>query len=264
MKMLAPVLPIVLILAFAAMAAAGVVVDEQQIVDQLNGGRVTRARTVMIEGDKQKSIIDNGKRTVITDLSKNTMLMVDGTHKTYAEIPFPPNGGGMAATQGGVPSTISFKKTGGHDKIIGYSCDEYSGGGTVGGNSVTMSGCFSDSAPGASDYTNFQNQMADKVKGTPMANMAQMPSGVPLRLTITTRIQNIPTAGMSAQQANDINKMFAHRQFVTDTTVSKITTESLPPDSFQVPAGYEKQPLPPMFGGMRGGAPMAPPHKVPE
>lgn len=261
MKMLAPILPAVIILASAVMATAGVVVDEQQIVDQLNGTRATRARTVMIEGDKQKSIIDNGKRTVITNLSNDTMLMVDGTRKTYAEIPFPPKGGGM----GGASSSISFKKTGGHDKIIGYSCDEYSGAGTVGGNTVTMSGCFSDSAPGAADYTNFQNQMADKVKGTPMANMAQMPSGVPLRLTITTTIHNIPTAGMSAQQANDINKMFAHRQFVTDTTVSKITTESLPPDSFQVPAGYAKQPLPPMFGGMRGGAaPMTPPHKVPE
>src|SRR5689334_12727167 len=112
------------ILAFASIVQAGVVVDEQQIIDQPNGNKVTRARTVMIEGDKQKSIIDNGDRTVITDLGKGTMTMVDGKRKTYVEIPFPPRGVGMAAMQGGVSPTISFKKTGDHNTIIGYTCDE--------------------------------------------------------------------------------------------------------------------------------------------
>ena len=135
----------------------------------------------MIEGDKQKSIIDNGNRSVITDLGKGSMMMMDARHKTYAEFPFPPKGGSMAAMQGGVAPTISFKKTGGHDKIIGYPCDEYSGAGTVGGNPVGMLGCFSDSAPGATDYSNFQREMADKVKGTAMANMGQIPPGVPLK-----------------------------------------------------------------------------------
>jgi hypothetical protein len=266
MKMLASALPAVLILAFAAIAGAGVVVDEQQTIDQINGTKVTRARTVMIEGDKQKAIIDNGKRAVITDLGKGTMMMVDGTRKTYAELPFPPKSGALAASQAGVSPTISFKKTGGHDKIIGYSCDEYSGAGTIGGNSVSMSGCFSDSAPGATDYTNFQRELADKVKGTTMSNMGQIPPGVPLRLTVTTTMHHIPTAGMPAQQAKDINQLFAHRQFVTDTTISKISTKNLPPDSFQVPSGYEKQQLPPMFGGMGRSAPKTPatPHKVPE
>ena len=123
MKKFASVLPAVAILAFAAIAGAGVVVDEQQVIDQPNGNKVTRARTVIIQGDKQKSIIDNGKRTVITDLGKGTMTMVDGTRKTYVEFPFPPRGGAMAAMQGGISPTIRFKKTGSHDKIIGYSCD---------------------------------------------------------------------------------------------------------------------------------------------
>jgi hypothetical protein len=265
MKKFASVLPAVAILAFAAIAGAGVIVDEQQIIDQPNGNKVTRARTVMIEGDKQKSIIDNGNRTVITDLGKGTMMMVDGTRKTYVEFPFPPKGGGMAALQGGLSPTISFKRTGGHDKIIGYSCDEYSGAGTVGGNSVRMSGCFSDSAPGATDYSNFQREMADKVKGTAMANMGQIPQGVPLRLTITTKMGNLPTAGMSPEQANQLKQMLANRQFVTNTTVSKISAKSLSADSFQVPSGYHKQPLPPMFGGMGAAAPATPsaPHKAP-
>ena len=265
MKKFASVWSAVAIVALAAIADAGVVVDEQQVIEQPNGNKVTRASTVMIEGDKQKSIIDNGNRTVITDLGKGTMTMVDGTRKSYVEFPFPPKGGSMAAMQGGVTPTINFKKTGGHDKIIGYSCDVYSGSGAVGGNSVSMSGCFSDSAPGATDYSNFQRKMADKVKGTSMANMGQIPQGMPLTLTITTTMGNLPTAGMSPEQANKLNQMLAHRQFVTNTTVSSIATKSLPADSFQVPSGYQKQQLPPMFGGM-GGAPMMPPapSKVPE
>jgi hypothetical protein len=266
MKKFASALPAIAILAFATMAGAGVVVDEQQIIDQPDGNKITRTRTVMIEGDKQKSVIGNGERSVITDLGKGTMMMVDGQHKIYVEFPFPPKGGDTAAMSGAVAPTISFKKTGGHDKLIGYSCDEYSGAGTVGGNSVNMSGCFSDSAPGASDYSNFQRQMADKVKGTTMANMGQIPPGVPLRLRITTTIGSASAMGMSAEQANKLNQMLAHRQVVTSTTVSNISTKSLPPDSFQVPSGYQKQQLPPMFGGMGGGAQIAPPasHKVPE
>ena len=243
MKKFASAWSVVAIVALAAIADAGVVIDEQQVIEQPNGNKVTRASTVMIEGDKQKRIVDNGNRTIITDLGKGTMTMVDGTRKSYVEFPFPPKGGSMAAMQGGVTPTINFKKTGGHDKIIGYSCDVYSGSGTVGGNAVSMSGCFSDSAPGANDYSNFQRKMADKVKGTSMANMGQIPQGVQLTLTITT----------------------TDRQFVTTTTVSSIATKSLPADSFEVPSGYQKQQLPAMFGGMGGGPPMPPaPRKVPE
>jgi uncharacterized protein DUF4412 len=264
MKKFASVLPAMAFLAFAATTLAGVVVDEQQTVDQLNGAKVTRARTVMIEGDKQKSIIDNGTRTVITDLAKGTMTMLDGRRKTYFALPFPPKAAGMAAMPAPVSPTISFKKTGGHDKIIGYSCDEYSGAGMVGGNSVSMSGCFSDSAPGATDYSNFQQEMAEKVKGTPMANMGQIPPGVPLRLKITTTMGN-PPPGTPPDQAKNLRQMLAHRQFVTDTTVSKISARSLPADSFQVPAGYQQRPLPPMFGSMGGAPRPAPaPKKVPE
>jgi hypothetical protein len=249
--------------AFAAIASAGVVVDEQQVINQPDGNKVTRNRTVMIEGNRQKSIIDNGNRTVITDLEKGTMTMIDGTRKSYIEFPFPPKGGGMAAMAGGVSPTIKFKKTGAHDKIIGYSCDDYSGAGILGTNSVSMSGCFSDSAPGAAEYSDFQRHMADKVKGTPMANMGQIPQGVPLRLTITTTMG--PSPGMSGGNDNKLGQMLANRQFVTATTVSKLSTRTLPADSFAVPSGYQKQQLPPMLGGM-GGGPMPPPapHKVPE
>ncbi len=266
MKKLGALAAAIVMLAGPVLADAGVVVDEQQVVDQPTGGKITRGRTVMIEGDKQKSLIDNGDRAVITDLGKGTMTMVDSTRKSYVEFPFPPKSGPMVPAPGGLMPTISFKKTGAHDKVIGYSCDVYTGSGAVGGNAVSMTGCFSDSAPGASDYSAFQREMAGKVKGTAMANMGEIPDGVPLRLAVTTTMANIPTTGMSPEQAAKINQMLAHRQFVTSTTVAKITTKRLPPDSFHVPSGYQKQQLPPMFGGMGSTGPTIPPapRRVPE
>jgi hypothetical protein len=262
MKKFAPVLPAIAIVAFAAIAFAGVVVDEQQSIDEINGTRINRPRTVMIDGDKQKSILDKGIRTIITDLDKGTMTMLDGRRKTYVEIPFPPKGPGGAAMQTGQSPTVSFKKTGGHEKIIGYSCDDYSGEGTVGGNAVSMSGCFSDSAPGAEEYSNFQRVMADKVKGTTMANMGQIPRGVPLRLKITTTMGD-PPPGTPPDQAKNLREMLDHRKFVNETKVSTISIKSLPADSFQVPAGYQRQQSASMFGRMGGGMPAPVPHAAP-
>jgi hypothetical protein len=247
---------VVMMLAGSALVHAGVVVDEQQVVDQPNGNKITQARTVMIEGDRQKSFIDNGDRTVITDLGKGTMTMVDSARKIYVEFPFPPKSGPMAAMSGSATPTVTFKRTGARDKVIGYSCDVYTGSGTVSGRAVSMTGCFSDSAPGASDFSAFQRKMADKVKGTAMANMGQIPPGVPLRMAVTTTMGNIPTTGMSPEQAAKLQQMLANRQFVTKTTVAKISTKSLPAGSFEVPSDYQKQQMPMMSGGpgTSGGA----------
>ena len=106
-----------LTLAGSALVHAGVIVDEQQIVDQPNGNKVTRDRTVMIEGDKQKSVIDNGNRSVVTNLGKGTMTMIDSARKSYVEFPFPPKNGPMAGMAGGVLPTVNFKKTGAHEKM---------------------------------------------------------------------------------------------------------------------------------------------------
>src|SRR5581483_813865 len=110
MKKFASALPALAVLLLAATVCAGVVVDEQQAIDQPGGNSVVRTRTVMIEGDKQKSIIGNGERSVITDLGKGTMTMVDTTHKAYVEFPFPLNRKGASAMPGTKSSTISFKK----------------------------------------------------------------------------------------------------------------------------------------------------------
>jgi len=260
MKNLAAITALVVTLTAAGATHAGVVVDEQQTLNQPDGTTITRACTVMIEGAKQKSLVDNGQRIIITDLDRGTMTVADSTRKTYVEFPFPPTQP-MASMAGGVTPTISFRKTGDHDKVLGYSCDVYSGSGTVGSNSVSMTGCFSDSAPGASDYGNFQRQMADKVKGTAMANMGQLPRGVPLKLAVTTSARNMSMTGVTPERAAKLRQMLAQRHFATSTKVLRITSKTLSTDTFQLPSDYRKQQMPPMMGGVPSGRAL---QKVPE
>jgi hypothetical protein len=254
----------VAILTAPTLCHAGVVVDEQEIINQPGPNNITRNLTFMIEGDRQKSILDNGKRTIIIDLVPGMMTVLDGIHKTYVEGPFPPKRKPSIMFTD-TPSTIIFRKTGAHQNIIGYSCDVYSGAGTAGRNTVSVTGCFSDSVPGATDYNNFQHEMADKVKGTRMANTSENPPGVPLTLSTTTTFGQVPP-GLSAERAAKIKELLAHNQLVTSRTVSRITASSLPAESFQVPPGYQKQqPKPNVGGASTGGSTKTPrAQKVPK
>jgi hypothetical protein len=242
---------ILLVVAISGTAIAGVVVDEQQTVDHGAGSPVTHKITVMIQDKKHKSVIDDGKQTMIINLDNGTRTMFNEARKTYFQMPFPPSNMPMANAD---ISPLSFKKTGNHEKIAGYDCDDYTGSGKMGMNEMMVSGCFSPSAPGVADFASFQKAMSEKVKGTPMAMMSDTPPGVPLK--IDTTVKPVTPAG------TDKNKpMMTRPPMVTHMVVSKVTAKDLPPDTFQPPKDYTKQEMP-MMGGMGPGMmgkPAAPP-----
>jgi hypothetical protein len=243
---------LVAILMLAGVARAGVVVDEQQVSDRGAGTPITHKITVMVQGNKQKSIIDDGKQTLITNLDQGTRMMVNDARKMYVEMPFPPQN--MPKPTSANTSGLTFKKTGSTQTLAGYSCDDYSGTGTMGGNEITVNGCFSMSAPGAADFTGFQKAMTEKVKGTPMALMSDAPPGVPLKIDTTMKVTHMMMPGMSPQQAEEMNKRLAARPpIVTHMTVSKVTAQELAADTFQPPKGYTKQQMPMMGPGMAMG-----------
>ena len=78
------------IFAASAVVHAGVVVTEQEVIDQGNGHPVTRNRTVMIQGNKQKMVTDRAQ--VVTDLDNGKMYLINPEKKQYVEMPFPPQG----------------------------------------------------------------------------------------------------------------------------------------------------------------------------
>src|ERR1700690_502220 len=120
------------LLAFGfTMAAAGVVVTETEtMVSGHPGGQPQqpRQRTVMIEGNKEKMIIDGG-RSIITDLDKGTMQILDPAQKSYFETPFPPRGMMGQAIGGPSMHASEFTKTGKTRTIAGYKCEDYNGAG---------------------------------------------------------------------------------------------------------------------------------------
>jgi hypothetical protein len=244
---------LVALLMLAGFARAGVVVEEQQVSDRGTGTPVTHTITVMVQGNKQKSIIDGGKQTLITNLDQGTRMMVNDARKMYVEMPFPPQN--MPKPSSANTSGLTFKKTGSSQTLAGYACDDYTGTGTMGGNEITVNGCFSTSAPGAADFTGFQKTMTDKVKGTPMALMSDAPPGVPLKIDTTMKVTHMMMPGMSPQQSEEMNKRLAGRPpIVTHMTVSKVATQDLAADTFQPPKGYSKQQMPMMGPGMTMGS----------
>jgi hypothetical protein len=251
MKQLLVALSAVLML--VATAHAGVVVEEQQVSDRGGGSPITHKIVVMVQGDKQKSVIDDVKQSLIIDLDKGTRMMISDARKMYVEVPFPSN---ETPRPGLNPQPLTFKKTGVTQTIAGYSCEEYTGTGTMNGNEVTITGCFSTSAPGAAAFTNFQKAMNDRVKGTPMALMSDAPAGVPLKIDTTMKMTHKAMPGMTPQQIEEMNKRLASRPpAVIHMTVTKVTEQDLPADTFIPPAGYAKQQMPMMAPGMMGHPP---------
>jgi hypothetical protein len=216
-------------------AWAGVVVEEQQTIDRGTGAPSTNKITVMVQGNKQKYVIGDGQQASITDLDQGSRMMVSNARKMYVEMPFPPKG--MPMPPGGNKSALSFKKTGAHEKIAGYTCDDYTGTGSLGDNQMTVNGCFSTTAPGAANFTAFQKTMTAKVKGTPMALMSDTPAGIPLKIDTSLK-----------------QKTGGRAPITTHMTVTKVTEQDLSAGTFQAPKDYTKQQMPMM--GMPGGAGM--------
>ncbi len=219
MRQLAPAL--LAITLFAGIAQAGVVIEEQQTTERGSGSPTSNKITVMVQGNKQKYVVGDSKQ--VTDLDQGKRLMIIDPVKAYVEMPFPSK---HMMRRGRNSEPLSFQKTGGHQIIAGYACDDYLGSNKVGSDEVTVSGCFSTSAPGADNFTAFQKAMAEKAKGTPLALMSDAPPGIPLKVDTTLT----PKAG--------------GRPAVTShLTVSKVTTQDLPADTFDPPKGYKRRPL---------------------
>jgi hypothetical protein len=234
--------------AFNGIARAGVVIDEKVTTSQSAGPPVTNTRQLLVQGHKERMVSE--RNVFVIDLDKGTMTLIDPEKKVYAEMPFPPH---MRGPMPGNELNLNFKKTGKQANVAGYACTEYVGGGRTLVAEVTTSGCFSTSAPGAAEFSEFTKAMAERLKNA-NAMAGTMPQGIPLTMESTRKMNsNITIPGMSAEQATRLKQMMAKQSpQTTNTTVTKIATRDLPASTFEAPAGYERRtPMPP-------GVPAAP------
>src|ERR1019366_933220 len=181
-----------------------------------------RTRTMMIEGNKQKTIVDGG-RAIITDLDKGITLVIDPAQKSYFERPFPPpNMMGHAA--GSIGMHVSeFTKTGKTRTVSGYTCEDYNGSGKFPMGDFTVVSCVSTKAPGAAEFSKFQKTMMDKLKDTQLAMPANPPDGIPLVQDTSTKVSVMNMPNLSPEAAEQLKKQFAnHPPIVTKIEVTKV------------------------------------------
>jgi hypothetical protein len=242
----------------SATARAGVVLEQEEAVAQAPGpgghAAPPRKRTVMVQGHQEKMVIDNF-RSVVIDIDKGTMTVLNSNNKTYMESPFPPKGPESQMLKQFMSADFNFKKAGTSRTVLGYACNDYSSSAQTPNGQFSTTSCYSKKAPGAAEYTAFQKAAALKLKGdTAGESGGVLPEGVPLVSHSSRKITGFTMPGMPPEQAKRIAEMMAKRPpVVTDTTVTKISSESLPADTFGIPAGFTKRD---MRMGMRPGGPM--------
>lgn len=224
----------------SSFALAGLVLTQETTTSSI-GGNLKDNRTVMIEGHKQKLILKG--QTVIIDLDKGQVILVDPAAHTYSPMDFPPRGrfAQMMQTMGGF--NLDFTKTGQTSTVAGYSCEEYTGAGRLAIGEYTVKACFSSDAPGAAEYSAFDHLLALKLKNSAMATMkSPPPKGIPLLMNTTTKINSFSIPGVTPEQAKMIGRMMANRPpAVTNTIATSIKEQTLPPDTFEVPSNYTRK-----------------------
>jgi hypothetical protein len=245
-------------LALSALPAmAGVVITQKQHVTSGTNSRDAE-QTISVQGNKQKMVTE--RHTIITDLDKGSMYVLDPKAKTYFQIPFPPKGQMAMMMASSTAAAMNFKKAGTTREVAGYKCTDYDGGGHMMAGTYTVKECFSTSAPGAAEFAAFEKSMAEKLKSAGATEASgEVPGGMPLALDSSMKMGNVSVPGMSAEQAAKINEMMAKRPPVTTTTtVEKIENKKLAASEFEVPGDYTKRDLPAQGMMKAPGAKMAP------
>jgi hypothetical protein len=233
-------------------ATAGVIIVQESTNPDGKGGTTKVTQTVTIEGNHQKTA--DGKHVTIMDVDTGTMVILDPDKKTATEMSL--KSGPAASMMQGMYSSMmaSFKPTGGHKKIAGYSCDEYAGSSQmdmgVMKSDYSFTSCFSKDAPGAAEVEAYKKLIAGM--GSAKSGGGSMPEGVILVQEMTMKMAAAP--GMPPEAAK---AMASQGPQVSRTEVKSIKTATVEAGAFAIPADYKRHELD--MGMFGGGAPKSGP-----
>ena len=222
----------------AGQAPTGIVITEVETSasGQTGAQSHTYHRTLMIEGNRQKMVTEGG-RSVIIDLDQGTLETIDAASRSYTVMPYP-----IPGKMGGGPvsSDFEFVKTGGSERIAGYGCEMYSGKRKLGRSEVSVTTCISSEAPGAAEFTTFQNHLRAKLAAvsSPMM-LARLPDGIPLAQSTVTRMIGI--TDLTPQAAANLRKPDAGRALVIKTEVTSVRAVKIADSEFEIPSGYTRR-----------------------
>ncbi|HLK86965.1 MAG TPA: hypothetical protein VKT27_10715 [Candidatus Binataceae bacterium] len=253
MKTMSAILAVTILIGSGAMARAGVVIDEQVTTTRGSEPPMVQTRQLFVQGHQEKMVSEHN--SFVIDLDRGTMMLIDPKQKAYAEMPFPPQSQPSNPQQLG----LNFQKTGKSSTVLNYGCEEYAGGSQSAMAAVKTTGCFSTSAPGAAEFTEFTKAMGAKLNEVHSVS-GKVPSGIPLTMDSTRTVNTgFTMPGLSPEQTARLKQMLAKQgPQMTRTVVTKIATRSLPADTFTAPAGYERRDMAQPSGGAPASATVPP------
>ncbi len=223
-------------------AWAGVILQQEENVSGSSTGWV--ARTVMIEGPREKIV--NPRDAVVIDLDKGKTLMIHPLGKNYYELPFP-----VPSTLGGLlrsqisPPPLNYQKTGKQETVAKYSCDQYTGSGNLSGADYFVVACYSTQAPGAKEYAEFVRQAVAKLNsGQPASKSSSLPDGIPLEMQTKITMKIVPPAPSGSQAKPPVQQKVIERSRVVATRITSVKVQAISADEFQAPPGFAKRKAP--------------------
>lgn len=229
----AAIVAVFLMLASAGRLFAGVVMAETSFLGGPNGEISSQARTVYVQGNKQR--VELGRVAEITDLDKNVIYIINKHDRVYAEMPLP----ALSSSQpDSLQGEVILKKTGERRVIANHPCSEYR---TVEGNTlerVTITACVSTSAPGAREVSEFNRRIVARLSGRRSKREAEHDTAslmLEKRSVLSVRVPDL-SRGRRSHTAS----------LLAETRVNKIKLQPLPPETFNPPDGYSKLENPPL------------------
>ena len=219
-------------------AHAGVVIEQKVTTGAAGAPGRTANRTIMMQGDKEKFVIDD-HLSIVIDPKGDKVIVIDSQHKIFRELPFKR----VMGTQFDPNRLLylPFKSTRKTRHVIGFTCEDYTGGKYSGPLMTTVAACFSTQPVGSREYSRFIKTELQRLGRR--AQGVSIPAGVPLIVESTHganpsfTMPDLPEKELLAFKSR-IAKIPPQ---LTRAEVTKISPEKLSPDVFSTPTGYTRR-----------------------